>query len=211
MQTLQQSATSTGTPQIDKSKIDVARAFLAFASFAGDLEKTAYACNLPVETIQYLAADENWSAKISAAVAARSKGKGDDFEKNINRTINYVQAHRLRELVDKVLVRVTESKESLDEFLTETKVGRDGVTENFCGKGLVDLAKAMEIAQTLTYRALGDVPTDREEPGKEKNNALKGIGLDVMKALNNVPESAGLSTVALVKESLEAETRKQLE
>ncbi len=204
----QMNETKTVTCALDKSQIDCAKVFLTYMAVSGDLEKTAYICNLPLETVTLLAAEENYAGKVGN-LAVRKKADGE-FEKQMNRTINAIQAGRLRDLIDRVIVECGDP-EAFKKLITNEKVSQFGSTLNYDLKPLADLAKAAETAQMLSYRALGDTPVERPvgEKGGE-GGTHRGIGLDVMKALNECPEKMGISTLNLIKEQMENSDIKKL-
>jgi hypothetical protein len=184
---------------LDKNALDVSQIFQTYMAFGGDVDKTAVACNEDPETIAALANSENWKAKI-AQLSKLTDGNSNELQVQINRAVNYVQAHRIRSIIDKVIGQLTEKdgKELIDLC---TKVGKNGEAE-FSARPLADLVKAAEACQAMTQRALGDTAAERPE---ENGKSAKGssISLQVMAAMN-AADAAGMNSVEVVRKELAA-------
>jgi hypothetical protein len=177
--------------------IDVAQIFQTYIAFGGDVDKTSVALDLPAEDIRQLASAENWARKIDDWTKLR-EGDPRDVQIQINRAVNYVQAHRARALLDKVISHLSEgdAERLVDRLTVNTKNGPE-----FKTRALTDLVKAMESCQLMTQRALGDTVGERPE----ENGNVKGsnVALLVMNAMNAADET-GLDSVAVVKKQLAA-------
>lgn len=185
--------------QVSKNSLDVSKIFLTFTAFGGDLHRTAYAEDLPFETVRDLAREENWDTKLKEL----NKTKGDSKEASIqiNRAINFVQAHRTRSVLEKVLNELVKLEgPELLERLTVSR-GENGGSE-IKTRALTDLVKAIETTQLMTARALGD--TEAERP-KAETAAGSDIALKVLNAMNAAGE-LGLSSVEVVKKQLAQES-----
>jgi hypothetical protein len=185
---------------VNKNTLDVAQIFQTYITFCGDVDRTAVALNLDAVTIEQLAQAENWKRKAEQWNGLR-EGDPRDVQIQINRAVNYVQAHRLRALLDLVIADLQdESKGKLIDRLTvNTKNGPE-----FKTRALTDLVKAAEACQLMTQRALGDTSEERpEEQGSKGSN----IALLVMKALSAADET-GLDSVAIVRKQIAAESGK---
>jgi len=184
--------------QVNKNELDVSQIWQTYVAFNGDADKTACALDIPVNDIRDLASAENWAAKIADWNRLR-EGDPRESQIQINRAINYVQAHRMRSILDKVVTYLSEADgEKLVQRLTvNTKNGPELKT-----RALTDLVKAAEACQLMTSRALGD--TVGERPPPENGTAGSNIALLVMNAMNSVQET-GLDSIAVVRQQIQEE------
>lgn len=181
---------------MNKNELDVSKVFQTYIAFSGDVDKTAIALNEDREIILQLASAENWPAKVKQWNTLHT-GDPKDVQIQINRAINYVQAHRLRSVVDRVIQHLGggSDKELVDRLTVVTKHGAE-----FKSRILTDLVKAAESCQLMTQRALGDTAAERPEDGPERKGS--DIALQVLQALNAADES-GLDSVAVVRKQLD--------
>lgn len=159
------------------AKSDPVQIFLTYMSFAGDVRQTAHVLQVDPAAVVALEADGNWRSKIKELVELSSGKDPGEYKLAVNRSVNYVQSHRLRSLLDRVLTVLTEkSNEELVDLLTTT--GPKG--NSFSTRPLTDLTKACETAQLMTRLALGDVGAGQlaEDEGKGSD-----IALSVMRAM----------------------------
>lgn len=181
---------------LNKNKLDTVRIYEAYLTFQGNEAKTAVACDTDVETVHALASAENWPAKVQNW-SALTEGDPRTLQVQINRAINYVQATRLRSLLDKVIQHLGEgsAEELIAKLTVETAHG-----PQFKTRCLTDLVKAAESAQLMTQRALGDTPQESpDEAGERKGSS---IGLSVLAALNAAETDLKLDSIAVVKKQL---------
>jgi hypothetical protein len=183
----------------DKNLLDVSQIFQTFLAFSGDVGKTSVALNIDVDTIQNLAASENWAAKISEWTKLR-EGDPRDVQVQVNRAVNYVQAHRMRSVIDKIISHLSgkSAEEVIDMLTTQGKHG-----SSFSSRPLTDLVKAAEACQLMTQRALGDTVAERPETPTEGKGSR--VALLVMNAMN-AADNMGLDSVAVVRKELQAPT-----
>lgn len=164
-------------------------------SLGGDVEKTAIALRCNLDEFKLLADDEGWQRKLKQWNSL-SGSQPRDVSIQVNRAVNYVQAHRLRSIIDKVVEQM--ALDTPDELIARLTVNtRDG--SRFESRILTDLVKAAETAQLMTQRALGD--TADERPEESSGGKGSAIALDVMRALNAVDNSK-MDSVSLVKREL---------
>lgn len=188
---------------IDKNKLDVLRIFETFVAFSGDVMRTAVACNLPPETIHALATSEGWHAKVKEWTTLR-EGSTADVAVQVNRAVNFVQAHRLRSLVDKVVTELTklEPSELVDKLSSHTR-DKSGLripgASTFSARALTDLVKAAESAHLMTQRALGDTAQERPETGETRKGS--SIALLVQQAMN-AADATDVNSVEVVRKNL---------
>lgn len=145
--------------------------FHLYAGSGGDIHTVARFMRVPVDMVRGWKASGKWDARVRklAAAGVGSELIDSDFEtaqKALNRGVNYVQAHNLRTLCDRMLLEFTGKDNLEDAFRVTTESG-----SRLDLKPLSDLANAMRIAHTLTSNALGDEwaagrrPTGRPKGG----------------------------------------------
>lgn len=151
--------------------IDRENAWLLYATFAGDVERTALALNVAPATVIRVADDEGWLLRLKPIVDLKRSGRPGDIERALNRAVNYVQAHKFRLIVERTLQRLTGMSAEEFDLLILTKPGKDGLREmSLTTRAIADLASALEKAQAMSYAALQDTGTDRahrKEGGSE--------------------------------------------
>lgn len=183
---------------LNKNRIDVSQCFLVYMSVCGDCERTALALDLDPKLVQELAAKEGWHEKIRRISLLSKSEKPGDFERATNRALNFVQAHRVRLVLDKVIEKFhgLDADETL-EMLTTRREGQISYSARF----LSDLTSALEKVAFLSYAALGDSISERatrEETsdGVDANDLHKAV----LMALNN-PEARFKESDLLVAEA----------
>lgn len=154
--------------------IDRENAWLLFATFAGDVEKTALALNVSPATVIQVADDEGWLQRLKPIIDLKRSGRPGDIERALNRAVNYVQAHKFRLIVERTLQRLTAmTVEEFDLYIL-SKPGKEGGREMaLTTRAIADLASALEKAQAMSYAALQDTGTDRarHKEGSSENAA----------------------------------------
>lgn len=149
----------------DLPLIDREQAFLLYATFCGDLERTAHALGLTSVTLLKMVEDEKWNDKLKPILELKKGARPGDLERAINRALNYVQAHRLRLIVERAIRFFTGLSES--EFKAHLCVmpppGAKGdcPTVKMSTRCIADLASALEKAHAMSYQALGDTAQER--------------------------------------------------
>jgi hypothetical protein len=184
-------------PTVNKNTLDVSQIFQTYITFCGDAQKTAVACDVDVLTVKELARTENWDLKAAEWSKLRD-GNPAEVQIQINRAVNYVQAHRARALLDKVIAFLSEGDASdlVNRLTINTKHGPE-----FKTRALTDLVKAMESCQLMTQRALGDNPNVKPEDESANGSS---ITLQVMKAMAEAEKQTGLDSVQVVRRELTA-------
>jgi hypothetical protein len=169
---------------VNKSRLDVSKIFLCFVATVGDVERTALACDVDPEVVRALALSEDWNLKVKRLRLA-SKGSGeaqDEFARMQNRALNWVIGHRIRDVLDRVVMRLSEqSDDELIAGLTETN--KDGSTK-MNARCLSDLTKALETAQGMTYAALADTIPERKASTGGAGQATADLHSALVAALN---------------------------
>lgn len=153
---------------------DREQAFLLFASFAGDIERTAHALGTSSEVVLKIAEEGAWTSRLAAVLKLRNCGRPGDVERAINRATNFAQAHRARLFLERLITKIYRLTDSeLEEycFVTETRRTKDKVSgeveetheKKISTRPFADLASAMEKIHGLTYLALSDSATERKQ------------------------------------------------
>lgn len=151
-------------PNLDYSKV-----FLTYVSLLGNCDQTAVACDLDPTQVRILAERDNWDVKVTALLAVKERQGAEAFARELNRTANFVQALRCRNLLDQTLQFFTnqgskDGKVSFEQLLTHR--GAKGET-NLSAKNIADLTKAIETVHRMTYAALGDTAPERTKAAKD--------------------------------------------
>jgi len=153
---------------------DREQAFLLYATFCGDLEKTAHALNVrPVEVLR-MVDEEGWNERLKSIIELKKSGRPGDIERAINRALNFVMAHKFRLFLERVLSRVTGmSPEEFETYLLMSE-NKDGEFRKLSTRALADLASAMEKAQAMSYMALNDTAPERVKRKMAEDDSTAG-------------------------------------
>ena len=145
--------------------IDRENAFLLYATFCGDVVRTAHALNVPAQAVLAMAESEGWTGKLKPILDLSKSQKPGDLDRAVNRALNFVQCHKMRCLLERVLRELTDKSDAqLAEMTvekTETK-GGDKRTK-LCTRGFADLTSALEKCHAMSYLALSDTAQDRSK------------------------------------------------
>jgi len=171
--------------RLNKNNLDVTQVFLTYVALVGDIERTALALDIDPEQVRKLAESEGWQTKIERVCLMSRSGKPGDWERAQNRALCFVQAHQLRQLMDKMM-QVFQDKtpeEIADLVSTHDKNSNVHVSARF----FADLAAATEKAHQMSYAALGDTAGERKDRTGEDSEAMNATALHaaVIAALNN--------------------------
>ena len=153
---------------------DREQAFLLYATFCGDVEKTAHALNVrPVEILRVVD-EEGWTDKLRSIIELKKSGRPGDIERAINRALNFVMAHRFRMFLERVLLKITGmNAEEFEQYLL-TNETKDGSFRRLSTRALADLASAMEKAQAMSYMALNDSAPERVKRKMVEDDSTAG-------------------------------------
>lgn len=142
--------------------IDRENAFLLYATFCGDIVRTAHAVGVQPDQIARAAADGGWNDKLAPILALKKSTRPGDVERAMNRALNFVQAHQMRLFVSRCIHRLTNMSESEFQDYIFTRSDSDKVQcAKLTTRAIADLASAMEKCQAASYQALGDTATER--------------------------------------------------
>lgn len=139
-------------------------AWLLYACFMGDVTKTAHALNCSPEVITNMSVAGKWDEKLAGIVRLKQSADPQAIERAINRSLNFVIAHRYRTFLEKILNRFCDmSGAELESYmLQDTFDPRTGITKHqISTRPLADFAAALESMSSMTYAALADHASDR--------------------------------------------------
>ena len=157
--------------------LDREQAFMLYATFCGDVERTAAALNVRPIDILRAADEDNWNIKLQSIIALKKSDRPGDIERAINRAINFVQAHRTRLFLDRMLKRLNSmSADELDSYLLTEETTKSGSVRRISTRPIADLTSALEKAHAMTYAALNDTAGERKARGDDEDQAESSAG-----------------------------------
>lgn len=197
-------------------RLDREQAFLLYATFCGDVEKTAAALNVRAVDVARIADDEGWNSKLRAILELKKSGKPGDIERAINRALNFVMAHKFRLFLERVLTRVTGMDMAEFEEYLLTHNDKDGSHKRLSTRALADLASAMEKAQAMSYMALNDSAPERAKRKSDADtdgaggelHAKIAAGMASVKA-SRTPQAALFEAQAIVGQEIAAKATRE--
>lgn len=158
-------------------RLDREQAFLLYATFTGDVERVAHALNVRAVDVLRIADEDGWVEKLKPIVELKKSTRPGDMERAINRALNFVQAHKFRMFIDRVIFRLCGMGEDEFETMVMEKVSTTGHPyQALSTRAIADLASALEKCQSMSYQALNDTTQERvrrnEDNGEEKAGEL---------------------------------------
>ena len=136
---------------------------------------------MDVKIVKALAHDFCWLELAQGRLGMKDE-KG---EKEVNRAHSYVQAQRLRKLIDRTVDYLEANPEQLAQALVSTTKEGEPV---FSAKPLVELTKAAEAAHNMAYRALGDKVATEAEGVSLDSEKIKNLSLTINAAFVHAAE-----------------------
>lgn len=172
--------------------LDRENAFLLYATFCGDVVRTAHALNVPAKAVLAIAEDENWTGKLKPIIELSKSQKPGELDRAINRALNLVQAHKMRLLLERVLRELTEKTDAELAVMTVEQTTTKGgdIKTKLCTRAFADLASALEKCSAMTYQALSDTAQDRS---KRKEADGDSSPVDLHAAIASAMAKAGQS------------------
>ena len=152
--------------------------FRLYAMFVGDVERTAIASHKSVDEIVEMVEAGAWHKRIAVLIKLQKSGIPGDTERGVNRAINFIQADRLRVLIEKVVSMLTNMSESemCENLLCVTTDSEGNTTTKILTRPFADLATALEKCHAMTYLALHDTATDRKGRSEHEDDAKASAG-----------------------------------
>lgn len=145
---------------------DIDKAFQTYASFSGDAIQTAHVLGIAPAEVLHLAEQHGWAGRLKSIFELRKSGKPQDIERAISRTVNFVQAHRMRIVLDRIVNELyTKSGAELVDLCISDRKDKDGNTigQTLNLKPYTELAAALEKVHLMTYYSLSDSPGERKQ------------------------------------------------
>lgn len=193
---------------------DVEQAFQLFVQFSGDTQKTAHALNIPEFQILKLVDRLHWDKQLENIFALKKSGKPGDVERGISRAMNFVQVHKFRIVVERIVRKfyAMDDDDLFDACFTE-RLDKDG---NVVGrvvnlKPFAELATAMEKVHQMTYMALSDSMSERtrrQEAGEAEYSATQLHQLIAAGMAGNTGPAAELGNEQLSEANATAQENK---
>lgn len=193
---------------------DKKQVFLLYTIFCGDASKTAHALGTDVLSVAKLAEKEGWDEKVGEIAQLRKSDRPGDLERAINRAINYTDAHRYRQQLQRVLAHFqTLTDAEIEELLISETYNKDGVLikKSLSTRALADLSSALEKAHALTYLALGDTAQDRARRKEEQDDGVMAASVLNQQIIQAMTEKGGGQLEDSPKNLLEEEQQKRAE
>jgi hypothetical protein len=181
-----------------KKRTDCAQIFLMFMATVGDVERVALALEIDPAFVGWLAEQEGWADKIRRVSVMSKGGKPGDWERAQNRCLNFVQAHRVRMLIDRLILHLF--KMTPEELATKMSSMQKNGSLNLSGRFFADIMSALDKVHVLSYYALGDSVGERLERTREEgqDRSVADIHAALIAALNNTEMVSQSSTELLV-------------
>lgn len=172
-------------------------AFLLYATFCGDVERTAHALNVRAVDLLRVADAEGWDSKLAGILALKKSNRPGDLERAINRALNYVQAHIWRQFLDRIVqsmaaMNAAEVSEHIFSEQSGAKPADGVVVRKLNTRGLADLSSALEKAHHMTYAALNDTAGERTKRKLDEDDATASpaqLFTQMAKAMAEVEQS----------------------
>ncbi len=187
-------------------------AFLVYASFCGDVIRAGHALGLPPSAVLKMADDENWNAKLAPILELSKTGKPGDIERAMNRAVSFVQAHRMKNFLNRVmnhLIDKASTLDGLDDLIVQRRQLKDGtITRALSARALADLSSALEKCHAMAYHALGDTATERNkriESGREDATSILDLHQKLSEAMSAVGASKTPRAMLFDSQLLQAE------
>lgn len=177
------------------TKINEAHLFVLWQSLGGSAEVVSRATGISKRVIESLAHDYQWEQLAGGKLALKDK----QLEKDINRAQNYLQAVRLRGLLDTVMSYLTDPANE-DKLKATIFTLSDKGEPKIGSKGFLELAKAFETLHNITYRALGDKVAESADMTSSDTEQIKNMSISVYNMVNRAAIDNGMKGVEVVEE-----------
>jgi hypothetical protein len=175
--------------------MDRQQSFLMYATFCGDVEKTAHALGVRAVDVLKVVEEEGWLDRLRGIIELRKSGKPGDLERAINRSLAFVQGHRMRLIIDRAIQHLTGLSEAEFQEQMLSSVGRppkDGGAQivKLSTRALADLASAIEKVSAVCFQALGDTTAERVRRKEEGSGDSAGeLHAKIALAMSRVGQS----------------------
>lgn len=181
-------APESSSPLALVNKVDQVKAFMLFAFFGGDCVKTAQGCSVDVRIIEALSHDFRWLDHIKGQNRLDT-AEGLKSEQEANRARNYVAAQRIGMILEHITLGAAKDPEAW-AAMNCTDVDPETGQKTFTSKPLVEIAKAAQIVQDMTYRALGDKMAGTASTTAASDGSVTNLMVNVYQNLGKLNEAA---------------------
>jgi hypothetical protein len=179
-------------------RVDDEQLFQLFAIYCGDVRRCALAANMNEDEVQAKALAGGWPEKIKLLIDLKTSARPGDSERGINRAVNFVQAHRWRNHLQRVMNRLMAMGDAeLFEMLCSVSVDKAGnVTKKMNTRAFADMSSAMEKCHAMSYSALNDTVGERKERGDEPeaHKSAAEMHLNITRAMEEIRKANAAST-----------------
>jgi hypothetical protein len=188
--------------------LDIEQTFMLYASFCGDVVRTAHASGATTSQVIDLAQKNDWMGRIRELVELKKTDKPGVIEKEFSRAMNFVQAHRYRVYLERVLRKlIAMSEDDLFKFLVSDRIDKTGrvVGQVFSTRPLADFASALEKVHWMSYQALGDTPQDRlraKEKPSDGELSETDVHARIAKAMAGMPSMCPAEHLKVAQQEL---------
>jgi hypothetical protein len=167
-------------------KVDQVKVFNLFAFFGGDVQRTAEVAQCDHRIVEALAHDFMWHAKLKG-MNALSNPDGLKREQENNRAANYLVAKQMMAMLESIVLDATDKPEewAARHCVTVDEKGN----KTFSPKPLLEIAKAAQTVQDMTYRALGDKVAARSDTTEASSGERTNLAINIYAGLQKLGES----------------------
>lgn len=170
--------------------VDDEQLFQLFAIYCGDAQRCALAANVDIAVVIAKADAQGWRDKIKLLIDLKTSARPGDSERGINRAVNFVQAHRWRNHLQRVMGRLMSmSDEEVFDMLCSVTVDKQGnVSKKLNTRAFADMSSAMEKCHAMSYAALNDTVGERKERGDEpeQHKSAAEMHLNITRAMEQI-------------------------
>lgn len=177
-------------------EFDREQAFLLYATFCGDCERTAHCLGVKPVDVLRVADDEAWNVRLQGIISLKKSNRPGDIERALNRAQNFVQAFRMRVFIERVLDKLSKlSSSELDDYVFNESADKNGdKTKKLTTRAIADLTSALEKCHALTYLALNDTVQDRtrrkEQASADDDSSAAGeLNVQIANAMGKLKAS----------------------
>lgn len=176
-------------------KLDREQAWLIYCTFAGDCARTAAALNIRAVDVLKMSEEEGWLEKMKPILELKKSGKPQDYERALNRCLNFVIAHRFRLFCERIMNKLMlMGDEEVEDYIFTKASAKDGTPiRALSTRALADLASALEKATAMSYAALADSSAERvkrKEDGGEDGASAGDLHTRIAAAMASVRASS---------------------
>lgn len=166
------------------NRIDQVKAFWLFTYFGGDEAKTAQAVGCDLCSIHSLAHDFGWLDRIKGHNRLDSD-EGRKAEQEANRAANYVMARRIGSVIEHIVLRASDDPAQWAQ-MNCVEIDKETGEKTFTSKPLVEIAKAAQIVQDMTYRAIGDKLAGQASTTQASDGSVTNLMVNVYHGLSKL-------------------------